>query len=177
MLYMERRCAKILGLIFLLITTMATAAHNFPPPRQLEACPSSPNCVQSQDPQHKRYIAPIELKFNSETSEQIDAVWDSVKALVLALPRAEIIAEEPGYLHITVSSRVFKFVDDIEITLDADAGLVHLRSASRQGYYDFGVNRQRIEKLRQEIHRLSLDSATFAAALQTQQSDSQPITG
>jgi uncharacterized protein (DUF1499 family) len=55
------------------------------------------------------------------------------------------------YLHAEVKSRVFRFVDDLELLLDPASGVVGIRSASRVGYSDLGVNRRRVETLRQQL--------------------------
>jgi uncharacterized protein (DUF1499 family) len=58
------------------------------------------------------------------------------------------MAEQSDYLHAEMRSLLFRFVDDIEFFLVADKGLIHVRSASRAGYSDFGVNRKRVERIR-----------------------------
>jgi uncharacterized protein (DUF1499 family) len=74
------------------------------------------------------------------------------------MPRAEIVEEGPGYLHATFTSPLFRFVDDLELRADAEAGVVHVRSASRAGYYDFGANARRVEALRTRVtSRLGLE--------------------
>jgi creatinine amidohydrolase len=59
-----------------------------------------------------------------------------------------VITEEPGYLYAEFETRWLRFVDDVEFLLDAPAGVIHVRSASRLGRKDLGVNRKRIEELR-----------------------------
>ena len=59
-----------------------------------------------------------------------------------------MVSESPGYLHVECRSKIFGFVDDLEFQLQAAQGLIAVRSASRTGYYDFGVNRRRVEALR-----------------------------
>ena len=63
-------------------------------------------------------------------------------------PRTRIVQEEPGYLKAECRSRVFRFVDDVEILFDDGAKQIHFRSASRLGRKDFGVNRERMETIR-----------------------------
>jgi len=67
---------------------------------------------------------------------------------VAKLPRTIVVTEQPGYLHVECRSKLFGFVDDLEFQLRAEQGLIAVRSAARTGYYDFGVNRQRVEALR-----------------------------
>jgi uncharacterized protein (DUF1499 family) len=66
----------------------------------------------------------------------------------LALPGATLAAEAPGYLRIEYRTRWLRFVDDAEFWFDPAAGVVHVRSASRLGQRDLGVNRARIEAIR-----------------------------
>lgn len=65
------------------------------------------------------------------------------------MPRTRIRRDEAAYLHAEFRSLIFRFVDDVEFLLDADAGVIHVRSASRLGYSDLGVNRRRVEAIRQ----------------------------
>jgi uncharacterized protein (DUF1499 family) len=64
------------------------------------------------------------------------------------MTRATVIAEEGGYLYAEYKSALMGYVDDVELLLDDKTRLVHVRSASRLGRSDFGVNRKRIEELR-----------------------------
>jgi uncharacterized protein (DUF1499 family) len=84
-----------------------------------------------------------------------DKVWMTLLQVV-AGTGGTIRLQQKNYLWATYTSRVFRFVDDVEFRLDAAQGVIHVRSASRAGSSDFGVNRKRIEKLR----------AAFTAALQ-----------
>jgi uncharacterized protein (DUF1499 family) len=70
---------------------------------------------------------------------------------VLATPGARIVQESPGYLYAEFSSKWLGFVDDVEFLLDAKRGVIDVRSASRLGRKDFGVNRRRIEALRARL--------------------------
>lgn len=104
------------------------------------ACKPTPNCVSSQadpaDPEH--YIAPI--AFNGTMQE--------LRRAVESMTRATVISEEGNYLYAEYKSALMGYVDDVELLLDEKARLVHVRSASRLGRSDFGVNRKRIEELR-----------------------------
>ena len=109
------------------------------PPRR------TPNCVSSQagraDAEH--YIAPIAITKNASG----DAMAQVRKA-VESMPRASVVRVEAGYLYAEVRSKLMGFVDDVEFLHDPAKGVVHVRSASRLGRRDFGVNRERIERLR-----------------------------
>ena len=109
---------------------------------RLAPCPSSPNCVSSQadptDVPHR--VEPFRYDDESE------AAWGRLVRLVSSQPRTRVVEVTDRYLHAEVSTAVFRFVDDLEFLLAADA--IHVRSASRLGRTDFGVNRRRVEALR-----------------------------
>lgn len=119
-----------------------SAAENTTVP--LAPCPGSPNCVSSLAPGSDRehYIEPF--SFSGDPA----AAWQRLKTAVLAEKRVTIVEERNGYLHAEIRSLIFRFVDDVEFSLAADAGLINVRSASRTGYSDFGVNRKRVERIR-----------------------------
>jgi uncharacterized protein (DUF1499 family) len=106
------------------------------------ACPSSPNCVSTDARDSRHAIAPFHLK--RPESE----IWSEVRAAVLKLPRTTIVTEDHHYLHAECRSNVFGFVDDLEIQVRPRERVLGVRSASRSGYYDFGVNQRRVETLR-----------------------------
>ena len=107
------------------------------------ACKPSPNCVSSQaDPSDKEhYIAPIAFS----------GTMHELRRAVESMERASVVREEGNYLYAEYTSKLMGFVDDVELLLDDKARLVQVRSASRLGRRDFGVNRERIEKLRSLI--------------------------
>lgn len=74
-----------------------------------------------------------------------------LKAIVLATSGAQVQKEEPGYLYATFNTPLMKYTDDVEFWFDAAAGVVQVRSASRLGAEDFGANRKRVEKIRQQL--------------------------
>jgi uncharacterized protein (DUF1499 family) len=107
----------------------------------------TPNNVSSQADRGDRehYIAPI--AFKGTVAEAIAAA----KRAVGAMERATIMREGPGYLYAEFRSKLLGYVDDVELLYDDKAGVFHVRSASRLGRRDFGVNRARVEKLRSLI--------------------------
>jgi uncharacterized protein (DUF1499 family) len=109
---------------------------------KLFPCPSSPNCVCSQDPQSDHQIPP--LSYNGSKSE----VLPKLKKLILGLRRTRLLEERENYLRFEFRSAVFRFVDDVEFLLDDSTGVIHVRSASRTGYSDLGANRKRVERIR-----------------------------
>lgn len=115
--------------------------------KRLAPCPDSPNCVLSDatDPSHR--VAALELVIPAE------AAWRMISEAVKTLPRTEIKEASDRYLRAECTSLVFRFVDDLELELRAGEGIIAVRSASRKGYSDFGVNRRRVENLREVLHR------------------------
>ena len=105
-------------------------------------CPDSPNCVSSQAPDARHFIEPF--SFRGPPAEAMARL----RAALLAEKRLSLVKEQPAYLHAEVRSPIFGFVDDLEFTLLAEQGVIHIRSAARTGYSDFGVNRRRMEKIR-----------------------------
>lgn len=114
---------------------------------KLRACPESPNCVSSDAEDAAHRIAAIELVGPPEvafaTARQIVSEW----------PRSEIVSDGLLVMHVECTSAIMRFVDDLELVLRPLRGEIAVRSASRMGYSDMGVNRRRVERLREEMVR------------------------
>jgi len=115
---------------------------------QLVPCPSTPNCVNSQSKDAEHSIKP--LTYNSTPTQ---AMAD-LKAVIQNLERTKIITETENYLYAEFTSALMGFVDDVEFLLDDSANVIHVRSASRLGQSDLGVNRKRIETIRAKLNEL-----------------------
>ena len=110
---------------------------------KLAPCPKAPKCVSSQagDTQHGIQALPI-----------IDSVPASMQRIVDLLtewPEARLVTEKPDYLHAEFTSALMGFVDDVEFLATPEEELIHVRSCSRLGYSDLGVNRSRVETIRE----------------------------
>jgi uncharacterized protein (DUF1499 family) len=118
---------------------------------RLAACPQSPNCVSSQtipsDREH--YIQPIAF------AGELPTAITQLKEVINSLPRTKIIAETNDYLYAEFTSKLMGFVDDVEFYLQPQDRLIQLRSASRLGESDLGVNRQRIEDIRSKFSEIN----------------------
>jgi len=112
---------------------------------KLAPCPNSPNCVYSQSTDATHKIAP--LTFTSSPEEAIS----NLKQIIESLPRTKIITENQDYLYAEFKSALLGFVDDVEFYVDRNANVIQVRSASRLGQSDLGVNRQRIETIRGKL--------------------------
>ncbi len=94
-------------------------------------------------------IAPLPLIGSSAVSG--DSTMARLQAVVSAMPGAQVVTVSPGYLYATFTTPVLRFTDDVEFWFDPVAQVVQVRSASRIGRKDFGVNRQRVEQIRQKV--------------------------
>jgi uncharacterized protein (DUF1499 family) len=110
---------------------------------RLAQCPNKPNCVCSNDTDGTHAIAP----FGGEGDPA--ATLAKLKGIVERLPRTSIVESRADYLRCEFTTPLLGFVDDVEF--HARDGVVHVRSASRLGYSDLGVNRRRIEDLRARL--------------------------
>ena len=109
---------------------------------QLKPCPSSPNCVSTEATDSKHLLPPFKIKGSATVA------WEELQKQVGHLPRTRIVVANSNYLHAECRSALFGFVDDLEFLLRPEQGDIAIRSAARTGFYDFGVNRKRIEALR-----------------------------
>ncbi|MYE46254.1 MAG: DUF1499 domain-containing protein [Chloroflexi bacterium] len=113
--------------------------------RELPPCRFWPNCVSSRsDAAARQRIEPFAL------SGDPVAAFARLKALVKELPRTEIVTSSEDYLH-AVCRTPRNFADDVEFRLHPEEGVIHVRSASRFGIGDIGVNRERVEAIRRRL--------------------------
>lgn len=119
---------------------------------RISDCPSSPNCVSSLSRDDAHYVSPFHMDIVP------DEAWEVLKRALRSEPRIRIVEEkrECWYLRAEATSRIFRFVDDVEFQFVPEERLWHVRSASRVGYWDLGVNRRRVERLRERLGREGL---------------------
>ena len=110
------------------------------------------NSVSSQSglwPGHARrqaaYVEPLALVGDGP------ATMRRLRDIVAAMPGARVVTFRDDYLYVQFTSRFMKYVDDTEFWFDRNAGVVQVRSASRLGKRDFGVNRSRVEAIRARL--------------------------
>jgi uncharacterized protein (DUF1499 family) len=101
--------------------------------------------VCSDATEKKHYIEPYQLKVKPSKG------WKILKEVISSLPRMTITSATNNYLHAQARSRIFGFIDDIEFQLRPQQNIIAIRSAARLGYYDFGVNRRRIEEIGKKL--------------------------
>jgi len=114
----------------------------------LVPCPTSPNCVSSDAGDEPHLIAPIQIE-----GSDWDA-WSALRKLLETTPRVRVVRVGADYLHAEFTSLVMGYVDDVEFELRRDENIIAVRSASRMGYGDMGVNRRRVEWVREELVKL-----------------------
>ena len=110
----------------------------------LKSPPSSPNAVSSQASGGYHQIAPIARKGPEQAMK-------ALKAIVESTPNARIVEMKPDYLYAEYTSALMGFVDDVEFYFPPNGNIIHVRSASRLGHSDLGVNRKRIEAIRASL--------------------------
>ncbi|WP_017307161.1 DUF1499 domain-containing protein [Spirulina subsalsa] len=117
---------------------------------QLAPCPPTPNCVNSQSNLPSQAIPPLTFQGNP------DQALPQIENIVKKLDRTRIITSTDRYLYAQFSSHWMGFVDDVEFVLNPEQKWVDVRSASRLGESDLGVNRQRVEEIRAKFSPLEL---------------------
>lgn len=115
---------------------------------QLIPCPKTANCVSSQSVDSTHNIKP--LTYNSSAQE----AFANLKAAIATFDRAKIIQETDNYIYAEFTLPILGFVDDVEFVVDEQAKVINVRSASRLGESDLGVNRQRVENIRTKFTQL-----------------------
>lgn len=116
---------------------------------KLSTCPNSPNCICTEHPEDiNHFIKPVEYG-----SANIKVARSLIRKSIDATG-GSMVREKDNYFAATYRSDVFGFVDDLEVRIDEVTKQIHIRSASRIGYSDFGVNKARALQLRASLQRL-----------------------
>jgi len=115
---------------------------------QLQACPSSPNCVSSDSQTEQHQIAAILPK------KSLDESWTAIVDYIQQTPRFALIEQQDNYLKAEATTLIMRFTDDVEFEKRPADNLISVRSASRVGHSDLGANRTRIEEIRAYLSTL-----------------------
>ena len=115
----------------------------------LSPCPITPNCVSSLETNSQNRIMPIPFE------DSLKQAKDKIFQVLNSMHDAKIITQKNLYWHVEFTTRIFRYIDDVEFYFDASSSLIHVRSASRRGYWDLGVNRKRVEAIRLMFEKLS----------------------
>ncbi len=139
---------SLLIVVFIIPAVLLTVSScaSSPPKAQLvdgklRPCPDRPHCVSSESDRSSSQVEPLTFRDPPERA------WGDLKETIREMG-GTIQEENNGYLWATFTSKIFRFVDDVEFRMVSTGGLIHVRSGSRKGYSDLGVNRKRVEKLR-----------------------------
>ncbi|MCJ8311988.1 MAG: DUF1499 domain-containing protein [Saccharospirillaceae bacterium] len=114
----------------------------------LTAMPNKPNAISSQSMDPTKLVEPLEFKGNIIESRE------KLKVVIYNLGYVELIEEEEDYLYFIFKSKKLKFKDDVEFYFDQDKQLIHIRSSSRAGYSDMGVNLKRYNLIKEKYEQL-----------------------
>ena len=117
---------------------------------ELTPCPESPNCVVSQNGDTEHQIEPITYSGDRDNAK------DTMLKVLSVVPRTEVIKQTENYIYAQSTSRLMGFVDDLEFYFPEDQKTIEIRSASRMGESDIGVNRRRLEQIRFAIADLKI---------------------
>ena len=112
---------------------------------KLRPCPDKYSCVCTQDTAERHRIEPLRYTGTQEEARE------KLLTVVRHMAQSTIVKADADYIHVEFRSAFFEFVDDVEFLFDDVAKLIHFRSASRTGYYDFNVNRKRMEEIRKRF--------------------------
>lgn len=133
-------------LITVLLSGLPTTGQEIPmnhPAMGLATCPNSPNCVSSLSVDREHRVEPLTHQLSQSQAFQ------RLVSIISSMPRTKLVRSGPDYLHFEFRSALFMFVDDVEFVAADTPGIIHIRSASRTGYWDLGVNRKRVERIRE----------------------------
>ncbi|MEZ8062448.1 MULTISPECIES: DUF1499 domain-containing protein [Vibrio] len=131
------------ALLFLSLLTLTACSQGITDmeDRTSSPCGDKPNCVSTQDDREQHALAAFELSDSANL--------DAIEQVALTLPGSKTANRTENYLRIECTSRIMRFVDDLELRVTG--GKLIVRSESRTGYSDFGVNRKRAEQLRTSL--------------------------
>ncbi|MDJ0797686.1 MAG: DUF1499 domain-containing protein [Calothrix sp. MO_167.B12] len=143
-------CLTLTGSLIFSAPSWAASASLGVSNGHLTPCPASKNCVVSQNSDRTHAIDPITYNVDRDTAQK------ALLKVLTVVPRTEVIEQTDNYIHALSKSRIFKFVDDVEFYLPIDDKVIHVRSASRVGESDLGVNRRRVEQIRLALRELNI---------------------
>ncbi len=118
---------------------------------RLSRCPDMKNCVCSQYPDDVgHYLEALSFQGTIEEGRH------RLRSILQAMSQVRIVVEKGAYMRAEFTSKLFKFVDDVEFLIVPEDGKIHFRSASRLGYWDIGANGKRMEEIRRLFAKLEL---------------------
>lgn len=124
---------------------------------RLRPCGPKPNCVCSEEVENGRQPQAIEPINYGDSGLKDQQAWELFKK-ALAQLCAQYIEAQEDYLRCFFITKVWRFVDDFEARLDTEKKCIHIRSASRVGYSDGGLNQRRVQKIKERFEQLTVSS-------------------
>ena len=115
-------------------------------------CPDKPNCISSKSSSSIHILSP--LNYQGTTSKAKKCLLKVIKSM----PRTKVSTNNTNFLHVEFTSKIFRFVDDVEFYFDKP-GIINFRSASRIGHSDMGVNRDRMEIIKRLFIQVSQEKS------------------
>ena len=113
--------------------------------KTITPCPKTPNCVSSVDTDPKHFVQPLQFVGKAKHAHE------RLLKILYSMKRVRVVASGEDFIRAEFVSAIFRFVDDVEFYLDGRKKVIHVKSASRVGYSDLGVNRRRVENLRKRF--------------------------
>lgn len=140
----------MLGVLSLMLSACVVLPKTSEDLDSLSGCLPFPNCVSTQS------ASPIHKLNNFTLTQPIDQAWPKILAQVESLPNIKIVQQDGFYVYAKAYSQLFRFVDYVEVFGREDSNELQVRSSSMLGLSDLGVNRNRVEQLREGLHRNGL---------------------
>ncbi|HEX19529.1 MAG TPA: DUF1499 domain-containing protein [Acidiferrobacteraceae bacterium] len=119
-------------------------------PELLADCPPQPHCVSSLSQDPKQRVAPLQLNSTRDNTMQ------AIAKILSDMAGIRIEYADDMRIEALAVTSLLRFKDDLTLALDSDNHCLHIRSCSRIGYYDFGSNRRRIERIRRRLQQHQL---------------------
>jgi uncharacterized protein (DUF1499 family) len=139
---LRKKTSRLLPIVAVLLTVSSCAITQQVESTDLK-CPSSPKCVSSAERDTSQYIE--SFSFDDEPNQAMARL----KLALLSEDNVTITNEQPNMLSAEARSALFGFVDDVKFVLLPEQGIIEVRSSARTGYSDLGVNRRRVERIRE----------------------------
>jgi uncharacterized protein (DUF1499 family) len=139
---LRKKISRLLPIVAVLLTVSSCAITQQVESTDLK-CPSSPKCVSSAERDTSQYIE--SFSFDDEPNQAMARL----KLALLSEDNVTITNEQPNMLSAEARSALFGFVDDVKFVLLPEQGIIEVRSSARTGYSDLGVNRRRVERIRE----------------------------
>lgn len=114
-------------------------------PGSFTACSPAPHCVSSQAAAGGfQYVEPFRFDGSAVAAHR------ALSQMLRNDKKATVKADDGNFVHATFQTTI-GFVDDVTFLINADKHLIDVKSSSRIGLSDLGVNHRRVDRLRKEF--------------------------